>query len=204
MDARKKWDALTQEQRNKLLEDYRYFNVDYDWWDGVYDTFKDDMEQIGIRADKIYFTGFYSQGDGACFEGHVTDWGKFLTACGEDKAAKFFSLYTPDISMSWTHHGRYYHEECTSFTYDLGVENPHDEEDDPLRFTAYDREYSMDGPITHIDKDLIEFVKGQMRDLYRQLEEEYEGLTSDEAVIETIFSHAENELDELLEEAVEI
>lgn len=204
MDTQQKWDALTQSQRNKLLDEYRYINVDHDWWGCVYDVFKDDMDRIGINVDKIYFTGFYSQGDGACFEGRVKDWSKFLAACGKSEAAKFFDIYTPSISMSWTHRGHYCHENCTSFTYELGMENPYDEEDDPLRFTVYDREYPIDGPIAHVDKDLIEFVKDQMRNLYRQLEEEYEGMTSDEVVTEAIFANAEKEIDELLEGAVEI
>ena len=61
---------VTSSQRTSLLEKYRYINVEFDkWWDCVESDFKEDMLLVGIDVDRIFFSGFSSQGDGACFVG---------------------------------------------------------------------------------------------------------------------------------------
>jgi hypothetical protein len=55
-----------------LIDKYRHINVEHvEWWDSEYDCFKQDMAEVGIEVDNIYFSGFWSQGDGACFEGKI-------------------------------------------------------------------------------------------------------------------------------------
>jgi hypothetical protein len=55
--------------RTELLEKHRDINVHDDWWQPTYDAFADDMRLKGIRVYRMFFSGFSSQGDGACFEG---------------------------------------------------------------------------------------------------------------------------------------
>lgn len=43
--------------------------LDYDWWDSVYEQYKEDGEERGMSIDDIFFSGFSSQGDGACWKG---------------------------------------------------------------------------------------------------------------------------------------
>lgn len=50
-----------------LIEKHRGINVDHDWWDGVYEDSKEVLAAFGIDTDDISFSGFWSQGDGACF-----------------------------------------------------------------------------------------------------------------------------------------
>ena len=47
----------------------KYEPSDY-WSDGVIFDAKEMAALMGIAIDKIYFTGFWSQGDGACFTGN--------------------------------------------------------------------------------------------------------------------------------------
>jgi hypothetical protein len=86
-----RFEALTKRQQDEILDKHRHYNTEHlDWWDGVYDCFKTDMADIGIDVDRMYFSGFYSQGDGACFEGSVDDWPKFLESLGHTSPALIF------------------------------------------------------------------------------------------------------------------
>lgn len=52
--------------RNRYIE-----SLDYEWWDCVYEDAKEDGYSKGFCIDKIYFSGFWSQGDGASWTGQV-------------------------------------------------------------------------------------------------------------------------------------
>lgn len=43
----------------------------YQWWDTSFDWFKEIGAAIGFDISDIYFSGFWSQGDGACFIGSI-------------------------------------------------------------------------------------------------------------------------------------
>jgi hypothetical protein len=189
-----------------LLEKYRYINVDHDdWWDCTYDTFKQDMEAVGIQVNKMYFSGFWSQGDGACFEGFVADWRLFLPAVGYDNGA-LIDFARHYWTFSVTHSGHYYHENCTHFDSDLPNTDDTDEETYLTMFSPYQHgdfrakawvavlktfDYSK------FEDEFTEVFKSHMRDLYRRLETDHDYLTSDEAVWDVIVA---NELDTTSEE----
>ena len=60
---------LSDEAKEKAREWYREGGLDYDWWDCTYEDAKQCAKILGIEIDNIYFSGFWSQGAGACFEG---------------------------------------------------------------------------------------------------------------------------------------
>ncbi|QYW06445.1 hypothetical protein uan_033 [Pseudomonas phage UAntarctica] len=70
------FDQLSDEAKKRALEKNYDWNVDHDWWDGVYEDAIMMGEIIGISIDTrrgskepaIYFSGFSSQGDGASCE----------------------------------------------------------------------------------------------------------------------------------------
>ena len=123
MEAKEKWDQLTEQHRGQLLERHRDAYVCDKWWDDVYEVFKEDMSAIGVHVETIYFSGFWSQGDGACFEGHVADWTKFLNALGRPDAARVMADLEgcTGVRLIWNHSGHYYHEHCTAFDADLAI-----------------------------------------------------------------------------------
>lgn len=43
---------------------------EYGWWDSVYEYQKERGKERGMCIEDIYFSGFASQGDGACWKGH--------------------------------------------------------------------------------------------------------------------------------------
>lgn len=64
---------LDEKGRQKALNELSDINVDYGWWDFLYDDFIAIAKTIGITVDpkKIHFSGFYSQGDGSAFKASV-------------------------------------------------------------------------------------------------------------------------------------
>lgn len=62
---------LSEKAREKALLDYSA-SIDYDWWDSIYEDAMGIASLMGVTIDKIAFSGFYSQGDGARFTGFYT------------------------------------------------------------------------------------------------------------------------------------
>ena len=188
-----------------LIERHRHINVDHDnWYDFVYDAFTDDMERLGVAVGKIYFSGFWSQGDGACFEGAVEDWDKFLTAVGYGDPVLIAHYHNNEAHFSVEHRGHYYHEMCTVFDDDYLPNLPFDnlgyttvsEEDFLEEFGTGNefRDAALIACLAQYDTarlvdDFKEFLRDKMRELYKRLEEEYEYLTSDDAVWEAIVAN---------------
>lgn len=187
-------DLLSIKQNEKLLEKYRYFNVEHiDWWDCVYENFTEDMKEKGIAVDRMYFSGFWSQGDGACFEGGIDDMEVFLThnfKYTDYPIIRQLVKHQGTVRMTCVHRGHYYHENCTSFsmdsdTFDQLWEQPTEMHEHVVR--ALDTALGFE--LMAFEEDTIEIFKNYMRELYQRLEKEYEGLTSDDAVAEAILAN---------------
>lgn len=186
----------------KLIEKHWDINIYDDWCEFTIDDFKTQMRSIGIEVDKAYFSGFSSQGDGACFEGSVVNWPLFLKAHGYD--VDVLSVHAlGNWTFSVTQRGHYYHENCTSFSYELP--HPDGYETDQTFIDAYYPGNDGDTIAAtawlailrnsiagDVEKEFIEVFKDYMRQLYRDLECEYDYLTSVDAVWEAIVA---NELD---------
>jgi len=185
------------EQRERLMERHRYINVEHDqWWDCVYSDFKEDMREVGIHVNRIYFSGFYSQGDGACFEGSLEDTLKYLDHHHKDPYPMIRKLLENDGSVyaRCEHRGRYYHANCTEFWADADTLTGMIPQPTEFHTTIVEQwQDQLEDEMDAFEKDVIEQWRTYMRDLYRKLEAEYDYLTSDEAVWETIEA---NELDE--------
>lgn len=177
--------------KDELIEKHRYWNVEHiDWWDGVYDNFKVSMTAIGIDVDEMYFSGFCSQGDGACFEGRVDDWGLFLQSLGYTDNV-LIQHATDYFSFSVVQSGHYYHENCTRFTADLCTPDSATDEDFAVRYGPYPADdirtkawvALLNGyDSTKLEDEFEEAFKDHMRQLYEDLEAEHDHLTSDDVV----------------------
>jgi hypothetical protein len=65
------FDELSDKAKAKALDHCREWQTEHDWWDCQYENFIEKITEHGYSVDpkKIHFSGFWSQGDGACFEG---------------------------------------------------------------------------------------------------------------------------------------
>jgi len=63
------FNELDKPAKEKALTTYRDLNVDFDWWDDEFEDFTTLCSYLGIAVakDSIRFRGFYSQGDGSGF-----------------------------------------------------------------------------------------------------------------------------------------
>ena len=187
-------DELSEAAKEKARAWYREGGFDYDWYDAVYEDFQNIAEILGIRFRTrtvrlmgggtrqdpcIWFRGFWSQGDGASYEGvwrHARGAAARLRAYAPQDVVlhgiadrlqaiqrrNFFQL-----RAEITHHGHYSHE----YSMRISVER-----DSP---TEQDMTPDAGDIVTEALRDLARW-------LYRQLEREYEYLTSDEAVDESL------------------
>ncbi|MFM7443306.1 MAG: antitoxin of toxin-antitoxin stability system, partial [Tabrizicola sp.] len=169
-----------------------------DWWDAVYDDFERICAILGVDLNThpvrlmgggtraracIWFSGFSSQGDGACFEAtvrHVKGSPHEIRAYApKDQALHGIADRLQDaqrrnfyqLSAAVTHRGRYYHEFC--MTIDVTRDSP-----------------TGQAPAEGSEETVVEALRDLSRWLYRQLEAEYNHLTSDDAVDEGIIINA--------------
>jgi hypothetical protein len=149
----------------------------YDWDEFVKEDFAEIANILGVIVKNIYYSGFWSQGDGAMFEGtyyyakgsakKIREYAPEDTALHEiaDTLAALQKPYFYGLSATVTHYGRYYH----SLSNIIEVE--------------------CDDPYRDIDRGTEDGIKEALRDLmhwlYRSLENEYEFQTSDEVIADS-------------------
>lgn len=183
---------LSAEQKAKLIEKYRDINVDWnDWHEWVIEKFKEEMSDIGINVNRVYFTGFWSQGDGACFDGGAW-FPKFMDNFDADKYPMIRKLLSMNGSVyfSCRQSGHYYHENCVDFSYEIEafdqVIDSHSEFQDEVVKVFQDQ---LDLEAVQFEQEATELFKDKMREVYKTLEKAYEYDTADEQVWETIVAN---------------
>lgn len=182
------FDELSDAAKEKAREWYRDGQLDYDWWGFVYEQADTAAKHLGIDIDRkdkntpaIYFSGFCSQGDGACFEGsyrYKKGWRSALLhefgpgdalnellsigqALQAIQARHFYKL-----EATCRHRGFYQHSGCMS----VDVEH------------AEDRYRDIGDAEDEIRDQLRLFADW----IYDRLESEHDWLTADEQVDEAI------------------
>lgn len=200
-NIRERFEALDKSDQQRILDKHRYeVNFHDDWYQDICDQFSIKVMEMGIGINvqqgrnAIWFSGFSSQGDGACFEGYVADWDKVLADYPDLLKAEY-----NDRFMRWSSHGNYCHSNTLSFSWDLDMSNRFVEHMDRVRYMA--REAEIGACAVQWSKFVEDFekkVKGLCDDLYTKLEEENDYLTDDEQVLETLIANdlLEEELNE--------
>lgn len=215
-NLRERWDALDEKTKSSILDKHRDTNTDYDWWDTMYADFIEQMKEKDIvvstrtvrtvkgrhyEEPEINFSGFCSQGDGASFSGYIHG-ADVLKRMKEHKVLGPLVQHINDMgSFSWDNRrGSYSHSGCMSYSFECSIDEP-DDDDPPLRKAAKQQIYDETlAAMEDFEKALWEEIVGYADKLYRDLEEEYDHLTSDEIVLETLLANEsilEEELDEL-------
>ena len=133
--------------------------------------------------EENWFSGFWSQGDGACFEGYWSH-AKGAAARIRDYAPTDTTLHGIadrlqaiqrrnfyQLAAEASHRGRYCHEYTMSV--DVTRDSP-----------------TWQPPTEDAEETVTEALRDVARWLYRQLQAEYDYLTSDEAVEEGILANA--------------
>lgn len=165
------FEELSEEAKQKAIDDAR--NGDYylsrEWWDCVYDYWKEELAKLGFYEIDISFSGFWSQGDGASFTGkmYLEDYLRARKIYNKYRGLLKFSYEQPCKIIRVTNH--YVHERTT--TPDIYMETS--EMDDKQLAKLQELE-------NYISNDIEELN----HQIYKELEEEYNGLMEDDAIAE--------------------
>lgn len=190
-------DELSESAREKARDWYSECGPEYDWYSDTYDNFTLICNILGVKLrtrtvatpggrhrDKacIWFSGFCSQGDGACFEGHY----RYLPQAArnirehaphdEELHRIADELQAVQLRHFWQlqadiqHRGRYYHE----YSMDITV----------TRHGSVAQEVTKD-TATALSEALYDLAHW----LYCQLQNQYDWLTSPAAVDEAILAN---------------
>lgn len=168
-----KFNELSNEAKEIAISNNYDWNVsDQFWSEYVTDDAKEIGKMIGIDIEAIYFSGFSSQGDGACFVGSyvyrkgaakaVADYAptdsellRIAKGLQAEQRKAFYGVYGHTAQR-----GHYMHSGCMSIEL-------HSENDQPFD----------DDEIAQLLRDFADWF-------YKRLEAEYDYLTSAEAIAE--------------------
>jgi hypothetical protein len=125
----------------------------------------DFINSKGFEADNVYYALSYSQGDGAMFEGRVNDIAKFTT---NKRAIKVINEH--GIYAKFTHKGRYYHEKSYELTLDFPELKP--------------TQYRLKEEFDKIEQNIIDVYESTCKEIYKQLKDHHDALTSEESIID--------------------
>lgn len=214
-----KFSELSDRAKEHARDEYRSNGIEYDWWLQTYEDAATIAALMGIEIDRkpirligggtrydpsIWFSGFSSQGDGACFEGDwfaVRDPHASLTAvmqhAPQDERLHeiAFSLahmsercndVVPGANARVKHAGHYYHSGCTEIEVDLPTPDTVDEENE-LQVMVFNALCTHHGLVYDTFHDELAFTLRAFMDwIYGQLDEENDWLMSDEAIDEAL------------------
>ena len=153
-----------------------------EWWDCIEADFIESCGKLGVRVDSITFSGFHSQGDGAAFTGraYVYEWmeqtGHHIThpaaylGCKDD--GSYVSLETGRNNNMRANLEEYANQTAPSGIF-AGLEQEAWEE-------LVDEQISE----LSIEDEVLSFCNDLAQELYTDLRDEYEHLTSKEMFIE--------------------
>ncbi|ECD5488068.1 antitoxin of toxin-antitoxin stability system [Salmonella enterica subsp. enterica serovar Brijbhumi] len=190
-------DELSEPAREKARDWYNEGGPEYDWYSDIYDNFALICSILGVRLRTrtvttaggrhrekacIWFSGFCSQGDGACFEGHYRYQSQAARNIREhaphdeelhriaDELQAVQQCHFWQLQADIQHRGRYYHE----YSMDITV--------------------TRHGPVAQdITEDTVTALSEALYDLahwlYCQLQNQYDWLTSPAAVDEAILAN---------------
>lgn len=165
---------LPEKIKLSLLQTYHEINLSYDWSQPIIEGFNEDLDEYGITAE-VFFTGFWSPGDGACFVTDTVDTDKLIRKLYEKgyDIPEDCLLYSKDLSVmiqkcASSSANRYSHEN----TIEAYVHNENQEF--PIK------------PMLVLENTLTEWAREVSRELYSKLENYYIELTTDEAIMNTL------------------
>ena len=186
-----KFEELPEGIKKEALDTHRHYSVeDRDWWDYEYEYWNEKLENMGYENPDISFSGFCSQGDGASFTCTI-DIEKWIEQNSDNEDYVLLKKWWDEIEFIVNIHranysGNYVHEntidiEWNFYAYDLYRE--WDASLFPFSKRVYEKLLNM---LDDITDNMLESARGEMREIYKSLEKEYEWLTSDENVAESL------------------
>lgn len=195
-----KYGELSESAQQKAREWY-IEGMDYEWWEGAYEMAIEDGKEKGFYIDKIFFSGFHSQGDGASWTGQV-DVRQWLETHEKDSIglSAWCQLVQEDIISKHVkveaNNAHYCHESTMNFS-DV-EDNCEFTDDEAMQLPSIFKGMSIatvfdlivnDPDCQYKDVDgitnaITESGRGYAVEIYSMLKQEYEYLCSEEMMID--------------------
>lgn len=190
-----KYKDLEAHVQERLLQEHAQA-LDYEWWDCVESDYEEQGKERGFDIDDMYFSGFWSQGDGASWVGSI-DIKKFLDYHLKPDNPQFtqFTILgelldndgSIDSRVKVTTDGRYSHQ-YTMDVEEMEVESYDDSDVLHAGLMAGANVGELIEAITPALSDFNTWMQDEARDYagayYKALEQEHEWLTGEESLIE--------------------
>lgn len=177
---------LPPKLKEEVIENNRDINVDHnDWHEYVIDNFVHGMNKAGVEDVEASYSGFWSQGDGASFTGRVSDPVKFaqeslgLVAYPKEALECLMIDFTRNSS-------RHVHENSCDTEVDIDHEDGESAEFTLAGGPGFEITRTLGEIADHVQEEAEKWRLEKCGELYKELEDEYEGLRTDEAVEDTI------------------
>lgn len=191
------FDELDAKAKEKAANYYIEHWMHDEWWDCTYEMMKEDGLKQGFRVRDIRFSGFCSQGDGAswCGSVNVPEWVASKPSEYQQHPTTQIILALIDegwvdeqVLVSFGNH-RYCHEYTMDITEIAGHEpDDYDEKMQSGMFKGASVKELVHivgctgGALYDMDKELKDDVIAFARTIYRELEADYNGQTTEEAI----------------------
>ena len=193
------FDELTAPAKEKATHNYITNWMDNDWYDSTYEYMKEEGEhKHGFRVDDIRFSGFWSQGDGASWCGAVDlpDWVR-KTFNSTDLEHPLTQIFLALLDEGWIDSkvlvsfssSRYCHEKTmhvNSINHYHRIEDGSVMEMGMLKGALVADLIKMlnctGGYLRTLDERLVEDCQAFAQTIYRELESDYNGQTTEDAI----------------------
>jgi hypothetical protein len=195
-----KYKKLNSAAKQHALEKFSE-NLFDDWYEYTIEDAKEQGKEKGFEIEEIYFSGFWSQGDGASWKGSVD------LLIYVEKNPELFSDGQGQIFSALLDHGAY-SSVCYVKQSDSHYSHEHTMLVDDIEFSGYDdniAEGIMKGAEVQVlqealgERYLLDVAQGVQeaardyaRKVYRDLEAEYEYQTSEAALLEADYDFDED------------
>lgn len=176
------FDELPEEVQQKVIDNNRDINTDYEWWQVTIDHYIDMFSLCGLDIDNIYFSLGYSQSDYCSFSGaswsYKKGWKKaLLSEFGSDHVKKEIipifeamqkqaSKVFYDLSFSYNNDGNFRR------SYNLSIEDSYTDE-----------------TYNEIESEIRDLISELEQIVYYALRKQCGWLSNDEQIIETLKSN---------------
>lgn len=176
------FEELSAPAKQNAIENHRDINTHDGWWEPIFEGITEEANAKGFHVGNIYFSGFWSQGDGAMFE---------YTTLGDTLLNNFVDqLDLSPMRKSWlrtitfadskgVHRGHYYHENCCTHLLDF----------EPNGSSGTNIDAWINSFADQFEEFVISEYKTLCRELYSRLSEYNDELTSDEEVADTLIEN---------------
>ena len=173
-------DLLKEENENlkeKILNNFREENHDYYFLaSDILEFYTGELENLGYNNTKIYYSGFWSQGDGACFICDSIDIEKIIDRMNLKVRLNLKNYLIDNFGALLQHRGLYYHYNSVN-----------------LNYSSYFRGAGekTENYLNNLVEEITDFIEDERKNycykIYNSLKQQYEECQSDEYILESIY-----------------